>query len=240
MKQYITAIMSEAEAAGFALTPSNADVLLRHLNYVIEANSRVRLTAIDSLESGVRLHIIDSILALPELTSAPPGTAIDIGTGGGYPGIPMALLSGRRFVLADSVRKKVSAVAEYLAAEDGIGQVSTVAARAEELAADSAHRASYGVVVARALSALPSLVELAAPLLVEGGHLIAMKGGITQEELDRGTQASAVCGMSLKSVRRFELPSSGEQRSVIVYEKIGAATIDLPRRTGLAQRKPLA
>jgi len=110
--------------------------------------------------------------------------------------------------------------------------------RAEELAAEQPE--AFPVVVVRALSALPSLVELAAPLLSVSGALICMKGRPDEDELRRGDAAAALCGMVRESTTRVSVPRVEAERTVVVYRKTGAPRTRLPRRNGLAQRQPLA
>ena len=94
--------------------------------------------------------------------------------------------------------------------------------------------------VARAVSSLPSLVELASPLLQDGGVLVCLKGRVPQAELDCGRKAAAKCGLSELGAREFVLPGGGEQRAVVSYRKTGDSAVPLPRRVGLAQKRPLA
>ena len=107
----------------------------------------------------------------------------------------------------------------------------------EELAAENPSAASC--VIARAVSALPSLVELASPLLLNGGRLIALKGPLTAEELTAGRAAAGLCGMRFVSEDRYKLPG-GENRTVVVFQREGRSRTPLPRRPGMAQRHPLA
>jgi len=221
-------------AVGLSATEDQADLLRRHALAVIETNTRFNLTRVTAPEEVLALHIGDSATALPFIQASPLGSVADLGSGAGYPGIVLAALSGRPFVLVESVKKK----AEFLRAfTDEIGMpIEVVAIRAEELA--TVRPAAFSAVVARALSSLPALVELASPLLVVGGHLIAMKGRPTDEELTSGDTAAARCGMRRIGVDQFQLPN-GESRVIVTYERRGNVRERLPRRPGMAQRQPL-
>ena len=213
--------------------------LYRHLDYVLMTNSSIRLTAIHSKEEGERLHILDSLMVLPEVISAPRGAMLDIGTGGGYPGIPLALASERSVDLLDSAQKKARAIEDFIKKNyKGKLELRALGKRAEELALSSP--AHYSVVLARAVSSLPSLVELASPLLKIRGQLIAHKGPFDEGELARAIIVAEIAGMHYLSKREYVLPSGNEQRTVYVFEKSTEPAIDLPRRPGRAQRKPLA
>ena len=213
--------------------------LYRHLDYVLTTNSSIRLTAIHSKEEGERLHILDSLMVLPEVLSAPEGRMLDIGTGGGYPGIPLALAAERSVDLLDSVQKKARAIEDFVQRDyKGSLELRALGERAEELALSKP--AYYSAVLARAVSSLPALVELSSPLLIMGGRLIAHKGPFDEGELERALVVADITGMRYLSKREYELPGGDEQRTVYVFEKSGEPSMDLPRRSGRAQRKPLA
>lgn len=226
------------ETLGLEIEPEALDTMLRHVEFVLETNRTINLTAITAPEDALRLHLIDSLTALPEVIAAPAGTLADIGTGAGFPGVELALATGRTTLLVDSVRKKVDAIQRFLVQELLDSWISVSAFRAEELARQN--REQFAVVTARALSSLPSLVELAAPLLFTGGRLVAMKGNLEASELARAEKAAVQVGMRFESRRSLVLPGGGETRELVVFTRTGRARIKIPRREGQAQRNPLA
>ena len=128
-----------------------------HLELVLKENERSNLTRIVDWQQGQLLHIEDSLVGLQEFEDAPSGRAADLGSGGGFPGIPLAIVSGRQIMLVDSVAKKTTAL-DRMIEELGLeGQVSTYTGRSEELALEMPE--SFAVITARALSSLPSLLE---------------------------------------------------------------------------------
>ncbi len=210
------------------------DLLKRHLELVIEANKTTNITRISSWEDGMLLHVQDSLLGLEALNTCPAGRYADIGTGAGYPGIPLAIESGRDTLLVDSVGKKVQ-ILDGFVRELGLKNVSTYAGRIEDLGREQAGQ--FAAVSARALSKISVLLELSSPLLKKGGRLICYKARVEQEELDHARVVAKQVGMELVDDKTFEL---GENcRRILSYEKVGKPKIKLPRRTGLAQRKPL-
>jgi len=226
------------DEAGISLDDLTRTRLLEYLDRVIEANQSLNLTRITTPVDAVRLHLVDSLLAVQEVETSPQGPLLDIGTGGGFPGAVLCIAVDRPGVLLDSVAKKSRAVNAIL---DGMGlelELRSEAQRAEEHAVS--HPAHYAVVTARAVAQLPALVELASPLLVTGGRLIALKGAPDSSELARGRAAATLVGMREVSVRFAELPGGGENRCIVVYERAGKSRTRLPRRTGLAQNTPLA
>jgi len=219
-------------AAGVDVTPEQAHRLIQHAALVLKTNAELNLTRITEPESVVTLHIVDSLAFLP-LISPLAGHIVDIGAGAGYPGIPLAIL-GYDVLLCESLKKK-AAFLETCVAELELS-TSVSSERAEELATRRPGAAE--VVIARAVSALPSLVELAAPLLTKGGRLVAMKGIPSTQELDQAEYAASQCGMKSVEAVRYSL-AGGEERSVFVYQRVARARIKLPRRNGMAQRQPL-
>jgi 16S rRNA (guanine527-N7)-methyltransferase len=228
------AIAAECGRLGIALTEAMADALAAHLRMVYLANEHTNLTRVP-WESAPMLHVADSLSGLTEMEESPPGPWADIGSGAGFPGIPLAMLSHRHVDLIESVGKKaavLSAICENLCLD-----VSVLACRAEE-AADTRPE-GWSAVAARAVATLPALVELASPLLLPSGVLVCWKGALTSEEEARGAKAARIAGMSPTTTRRFSLPD-GEERAIVSYVKTGPPSVRLPRRPGLAQRSPIA
>ncbi len=230
-------IAEALNSIGVDAAPSQLSALRAYLEDVLETNAQFNLTAVREWDDAVWLHIVDSLTAIREVQDAPRGALADLGSGAGFPGIALAVATGRETTLVESVRKKARFV-EHASAGFAL-PITVYGGRAEELAADSGPR--FSVVTARALASLPSLVELASPLLVEGGILVAYKGTPDEAEVSRGAAAAALAGMRQKSRRELVLPGPvPSARTILAYERCGAAATRLPRRIGLAQREPLA
>ena len=225
-----------AGSLGIVVTDAHAGLLLAHLDAVLESNKRLSLTAITDRERAIRLHVVDS-LAVVTSVAACEGRMADIGSGAGFPGIPVAIASQRPVDLIESVKKKATFLGSCVDALGGLSGSGVIPLRAEEAAVT--HRGQYGCVMARALTSLAALVELASPLLRVGGSLVAMKGAPTAVELDHGGSAAAVVGMQESSRSGYTLPGSDERRTIVCYTKVTEPTIGLPRRIGLAQKRPL-
>lgn len=209
---------------------------LDHLALVIEANKKMNLTRILNVDDALVLHILDSLLLLKPLEASPEGRFLDMGTGAGFPGIPLAIASGRAGVFLDSVGKKVNAVQTFIDTL-GIGSVRAVHDRIEHYAI--ANLESFSCVVARALASLPVLVEYASPFLEFGGLFVVTKGRPEEDELASGYSAAEVCGLDLIDTMSIDLPHSLGHREVLVFEKIERPRIKLPRAIGLAKKFPL-
>ena len=220
-----------------SLSDNQKVLIKKHLECVIEANKVTNLTRIDSMDSGMLLHIEDSLAALEEADKAPAGKYIDLGSGGGFPGFPLAIATGRKTTLIDARQRKVELLndfAEQLSLSD---QVIAVHARIEEFS--RTHKNHYSLVTARALSKLSILLELASPLLKQGGRLICYKARMEESELEHAKKISKQVGFSLVSLDEYLLSDGETFRTLVVFEKIGPSKIKLPRRDGFAQNKPL-
>lgn len=225
-------VRAACEGAEVPVSLVQAAAMVKHARLVVDANTRMNLTRLTTPEEVLSLHIVDSVAFLP-LVAPLAGRVIDIGSGAGYPGIPLAILNAD-VTLCESVKKK-AAFLESVVRELGL-PCDVEPLRAEELAA--ARPADASVVVARAVSSTAALIELAAPLLRTRGRLIALKGVPDEEELGQAMRAASLCGMRQQSRTEYTLPTA-ELRTVLVFEKVARARIGLPRRPGTAQRQPL-
>lgn len=235
MKNIEEDIASGVRALGLEVMPQALSDLALHMRRVLEMNSVMNLTSIKEPDF-VPLHVLDSLSAHPYLEREPEGRLVDLGSGAGYPGIPLAIVSGRPVSLVESVQKKAAflvSVCEELRLESTVHAI-----RAEELAIEQPR--GYSVVTARALSALPSLVELASPLLSIGGALICLKGSPESSELERGDSAARRCGFVRERTDAIAVPGVDAVRTIVVYRKTMESNMRLPRRNGMAQRQPLA
>lgn len=225
------------EPYGIETNDAQLKLLLRHLELVVEKNREFNLTRIVDFHSGMILHVLDSLLLLPAVNRGPKGHFLDIGTGAGYPGIPLGIVSGRKGLLVDSVGKKVAAVEGFVGELGLSGILSCEHARVEDLA--RARRGGFAVVVARAVAQANVLVEYATPLLAPGGHLVLAKGRLSDDELAAGDAAAKICGLQRVSRETRELPEDMGHREIISFEKVARPRVHLPRKAGDAKRHPL-
>lgn len=212
-------------------------LMQRYLDSILEANKVTNLTRITDGEQARLLHIEDSLVGLPEVNEAPTGLYGDLGSGGGFPGVPLALATGRKTLLVDSVKKKMAIVQSALDDLSLSEQISTSSERIEDLPLE--YKEKFAVLTARALSKLVSLIELASPLLKNGGRLVCYKAQLSSEELEEALAVQDLVGMKMISQRETCLSDGETTRTIVVFEKIGKSRIKLPRRIGLAQKQPL-
>ena len=186
----------------------------------------------------MELHVADSLSGLEVDALRRARRIADVGAGAGFPGLPLAVaLPAAQVDLIESSRRKC-AVIERLAAAAGAGNARAVPERAETWASGEG-REVYDAVTARALAALPVLVEYAAPLLREGGTLVAWKGAPDSQEEKAGEEAAAVAGLKLAEVRRVKPFPAARDRHLHVYTKVSPTPPALPRRPGMAVKRPL-
>ena len=213
------------------------DLMYQYLDLILEANKTTNLTRITDHDEAKLLHIEDSLVGLPEVDDAPAGMYGDLGSGGGFPGVPLALASGRQTLLIDSVKKKMTLVQQVLDELGLSAQILTFDGRIEILGQQQPR--SFAVLTARALSRLVALLELSSPLLIKGGRLVCYKAQVAEDELKEARAVESLLGMRLVSCRDTILSDDETRRTILVFEKVGKAQLKLPRRVGLAQKSPL-
>jgi 16S rRNA (guanine527-N7)-methyltransferase len=184
------------------------------------------------------VHVTDSLLGLAVGSVAGAGRIADVGSGAGLPGLVLAAaLPASRFDLIEAAGRKADWIQESVRAM-GLTNAHAVPARAEDWAAGEGHRA-YDVVLARAVDALPVLVEYAAPLLRTGGELVAWKRNLEPDERRRGVAAAELLGMEALTLPHDQR-TSGSRTELVVYRKTGDTPPGYPRRPGRARKRPLA
>lgn len=186
-------------------------------------------------------HLLDALSCLLIEDFFATSTLVDVGAGGGLPGIPLAIVRpGLDVTLLEATEKKV-AFLDYARAALGLENLSLLNTRAEEAGRRPEHRGGFDVATARALAALPVVVEYCAPLLRVGGVVLAMKGRLSEEELAGGRIAARKLGLELRGMRKVEylaeLPQ--KERRLVVFDKVNTTSNKFPRRTGLAKKQPL-
>ncbi len=219
------------------------DRLERYVSLLLAANEHLNLTRVVEPEAIARLHLLDALAALPILDRISPKRAVDLGSGGGVPGIVLAIARPAvSWMLVDSVGKKAAFLREAAIALD-LDAVTVAAERAESLGRDPRHRERFSLVTARACAPLPVLAELAMPLLATGGTLVAWKGPLVagDPEVRDGGRALALLGGGAPEIVPA-LPGGAEalgNHTFVTVTKAGATPSRYPRRPGEPGRRPL-
>lgn len=221
-------------ALGVAL--DRLPLLEKFSSLLLERNQVMNLTAITDPEQVAVLHFLDSLCLLP-LADWAGKTVVDVGTGAGFPGMPLAMAVPEASVtLLDSLGKRVAFLEECRAAL-GLENVRCVHARAEEFAAGE--RESFDLAVSRAVAALPTLCELCLPLVKVGGRFLAMKSSGTGEEIASSERAIALLGGKLAAVEDYTIPTSQIVHRVVVIQKVSPTPKKYPRRFAQIKKQPL-
>ncbi len=229
---------TDAPALRATLPPGFADAVERYVELLLAANAHVNLTRIVEPAEVARLHLLDALSALPVLDRLAPRRALDLGSGGGVPGIVLALARPEiSWTLVDSVRKKADAMRGFIDAL-GLRNVAVIAERAEVLGRDAAYREQLDLVAARACAPLPVLVEYALPLIRIGGALVAWKGAVPPDELRAGRAAAAQLGGGEPEAQPAGIAALGDH-SFVVVAKLRPTPDRFPRRPGQPAKRPL-
>jgi 16S rRNA (guanine527-N7)-methyltransferase len=236
----LEALLADAPSLAARLPDGYLDRVERFVALVLDANRHLNLTRVVAPADVARLHLLDALAALPLLDATVPGPAVDLGSGGGVPALPLALARPERgWTLVESVAKK-AAVLREMAAALGLTSVNVLAERAETVARDPGHRERYAVVTARAVAPLPILAELALPLLARAGTLVAWKGPLREDddEVLRGRAAVAQLGGGRLQLLDTDIPALGGHRFAVVTKERPSPD-RFPRRPGEPGRHPL-
>jgi len=221
------------------LTEEKNAILEKYMEGILAWNEKVNLTNItDPAEFRIK-HNADSLMCVdfPEFLDAE--TVIDVGTGGGFPGIPLAVYAPeKQFTLLDSLNKRLKIIDE-LAEELGIKNITLVHGRAEDAARAKEHRAKYDLCVSRAVSNLATLSEYCLPFIKVGGYLLAYKGPGAEEEVKEAAKALKTLGGSLVDIRETSMEEYGLDHRILVIKKVRNTPKAYPRKAGTPLKEPL-
>ena len=227
---------------GFPLAPSQLDQFERFLSEILEWNAKFNLTAIRDPESIRVKHFLDSLTVAIGTGDLNRKTLADVGTGGGFPGIPLKIAFPElKLTLIDSIGKKLK-FCERVCALFGWTDVVTLHARAEDAGRMAQLRERQDFAVARAVTRLPVLCEYLMPLVTVGGAMLAQKSADCDEEIVSAKKAITLLGGAFESSLRFELPGSGGEtsgRALVVIRKRSSTPAAYPRQAGVPLKKPL-
>ena len=239
MKQLITG----AGKLGIQLSSRQIEQFELYYRELIEWNTRINLTAIADYRSVQVKHFLDSLtialaLSAQEVTD-PDFIIADIGTGAGFPGLPIKILFPQpRLLLLESTAKKGTFL-QHIIRKLELKDVEVVNSRAEEAARLPLYREQFALVLSRAVAPLPTLMELALPFCRISGRFIAQKKGEIKQEVARAKGAIAVLGGKLNDIRRIDLEEFSDARCLVIVDKIRPTPDNYPRRAGLPKRRPI-
>lgn len=219
---------------GLELNETQYDMLDRYAELLVEYNKVMNLTGITDPEGISEKHFLDSLLIFKYADIPEKSSVIDVGTGAGFPGVPMKLYrNDLKVTLLDSLNKRVNFLKEV---SEKTLPMECVHARAEEGGRKAEYREKFDFAAARAVAALPVLAEYCMPYVKTGGKFIAMKG--PNEDISLGKNAVRILGGEISQVIDYELPS-GDKRVIVIINKISDTPTKYPRNSGQISKKNL-
>ncbi len=215
-------------------------MLVEYMDMILEKNQYINLTAVRDRDEALQKHIADSLSCdfMEEYEAAE--NVIDIGTGAGFPGVPLAIVSpDKKFTLVDSLNKRLRIIDE-LTGELGIKNVTTVHGRAEDVGKSKEHREKYDICVSRAVASLDVLCEWCLPLVKKGGYFVAYKGENVSRETEDAANAIKLLGGKIAEIRKVQTEEESISGHVLVMiKKVKNTPSKYPRQAGQARKNPL-
>lgn len=230
-------LVSGAAEFNVNLTDDMVDNFFSYMSLLKEWNSKMNLTAIEEDRDVIIKHFTDSLSILPFVEDKELAL-VDIGTGAGFPGVPLKIVRpALSITLADSLQKRLIFLDEVIKSLK-LRKISTVHGRAEDLGQDKNHREKYDIAVARAVAGLPVLLEYCLPFVRPGGIFIAMKGSDIKEVQD-SKKALSILGGEIVEVKSINLPFTDNERNLIIVKKFRHTPTGYPRKAGKPSKNPL-
>ena len=227
-------LLRGAGSIGVEPDGAQAQTLLLYMDMVLEKNRVMNLTAIKDEERFVQLNILDSLTVLRVIPES--GNLIDVGTGGGLPGMVIAIMrKDLRVTLMDATAKKLAFLDELIG-ELGLDNCVTLCGRAEELSREPLYRDHFDNAVSRAVARLPLLMEYTLPFVRKGGIFVAMKGAEAETELEEAGDLAAKLSARLSETDELILPGGEEKRCLLVFEKTDMTDKMYPRRNSVLKK----
>lgn len=207
------------------------------MNLLIEKNKVMNLTGIIEPKEVVLKHFIDSLTVLKYINEN--NSVIDVGTGAGFPGIPLKIVADSlEITLLDSLNKRINFLNEVIE-NINLKKIKTIHGRAEDFGQNTAYREKYDVTVSRAVAPLNILLEYMLPFVKVGGKCICMKGSNCDEEIENAKNAIEKLGGKIEKIEKFNLPNSDNNRTILIIKKIKKTGKQYPRKAGIPTKNPL-
>lgn len=224
---------------GIELTEKQIEQFIKYYEILVEWNKVMNLTGITEYEEVVEKHFVDSLSLVNVLNLHGCEKVIDIGTGAGFPGIPLKIAFPHlKITLLDSLNKRIKFLNKVIDTV-GLENIETIHGRAEDFAKQAAYREQYDLCVSRAVANLSTLSEYCLPYIKVGGMFVPYKSGEIDEEVENASKAISILGGKNMNAVKFQLPGTDIGRSFIKIEKIKNTAKKYPRKAGLPSKEPL-
>lgn len=241
MSNFRSLMVSGLKELDLEISEEQLDQFESFMELMLEWNEKINLTAITDPDEVAIKHFIDSLIPLQyqEKYKLDLSYTMDMGTGGGFPGIPLKIMRPEMHsVLADSLNKRIKYL-QVVADELGFSGIQPVHGRAEDLGKDTEYREQFTVVFSRAVAAMNILAEYCLPFVQEGGHFVALKGSNFTDELEEAQKAVRVLGGEIVGIEELELPVIHDPRTLVFVKKVKKTPKIYPRQAGKPKRQPL-
>ena len=239
MEYDLSLLITGCEELGISLDETQRQQFIDFYEYLIEKNKVMNITGITEFQEVLVKHFLDSLSCVKAWDIKNAETLIDVGTGAGFPGIPLKIAFPHlQMCLLDSLKKRVGFLEETFVVLK-LKDIRAVHGRAEEFAKKKEYREKYDLCVSRAVSNLSTLTEYCLPFVKCGGCFISYKSGKVQEEIEAGKNAVRLLGGEIKDTVFFTLPQSDIERSLILIEKRKPTPGRYPRKAGTPLKEPL-
>lgn len=219
------------------ITENQISKFYEYMNLLLEWNEKINLTAIVEPKEIILKHFIDSLTINKYIEKA--SSIVDVGTGAGFPGIPLLIYRDDiKVTLVDSLNKRLIFLQEVINQLD-LKNVKVIHSRVEDFGKNKNYREKFDIATARAVANLAVLSEYLVPLVKIGGKCICMKGSIIEDEIKQSENAFKILGTKKKLIEKFELPNSDMERNIIILDKIKNTPSKYPRKAGIPTKEPI-
>lgn len=237
LSEFEKIFIEEAQKINIELDKNQIEKFYKYMDLLIEWNEKINLTAITNRKDIIVKHFIDSLTIQRYLGNAV--NIIDVGTGAGFPGIPIKIINPNlKVVLVDSLNKRINFLQEVIK-KLNLDNIEVIHARAEDLGQNKKYRETFDIVTSRAVANMSVLSEYLLPLARVNGKCICMKGSDIEEELENSKYAINLLGGKIEQVDKFELSNERIGRNIIIVKKLKNTPNSYPRKAGTPAKKPL-
>ena len=239
MKRDTSKFEKALEKLNIHLSDQQMEQFMKYYEMLVETNKVMNLTAITEFDEVIDKHFVDSLALIQVMDLNRPLKVIDVGTGAGFPGIPLKIAFPElEIVLLDSLNKRIHFLNDVIDTL-GLEKISTIHGRAEDFGKNPEYREQFDLCVSRAVANLSTLSEYCVPFIQIGGHFIPYKSGKIQEELDSSRKAVDKKKKKIENCVTYALADTDMERSLVVIEKVKATKKAYPRKAGKPSREPL-
>ena len=228
-----------ADEASVQLSEKQYEQFIKYMRLVQEWNEKINLTAITEDNDFIKKHFIDCIKAFKSEAIVNAKTIIDVGTGAGFPGVPIAILHpNAKITLLDSLNKRINFL-NIVVNELGLTNVTTIHSRAEDGARNPKLREKFDVATSRAVANMAVLSEFCMPYVKKGGYFVALKGPAVDEEMQNGKNAISILGGELENIIEVSIEDTDLKHNIVEVKKVNNCPKTYPRKAGTVNKKPL-